>query len=109
MQEQVSAAGAFARGVTSLNESIREVAIQGQNLQQYVDKAEKNVATLEKVLVQLPVELDLVNGKILPLQKISGDKEVVVEGQQRKILEQKEPKSVLDKENEDLRNPLSVT
>lgn len=71
----------FARGVTSLNESIREVATQGQNLQQYVDKVKQNVATLEKVVVQLTVERDLVNGKLLQLKKISGDKQAVVEGQ----------------------------
>jgi hypothetical protein len=78
-------------------------------LQQYVDKVQQNVATLEKVVVQLTVERDLVNGKLLQLQKISGDKEAVVEGQQRKVLEQEEQKSVLDKENEDLRNQLSET
>lgn len=69
-----------SRGVASLNESIREVATQGQNLQQYVDKVKQNVATLEKVVVQLTVERDLVNGKLLQLKKISGDKQAVVKG-----------------------------
>jgi hypothetical protein len=39
------------------------------------------VATLEKVVVQLTVERDFVNSKLLQLKKISGDKQAVVKGQ----------------------------